>query len=480
MTEQLKVIISAEIDKLKKGMQDARKEISNFKKQYEKASKDVDKYMKQAGEGIKKGLKTASTAIAATGAALIGLGASTAEYRAEQAKLNAAFEAAGSTAKTAQKTYKDLYRVLGDGGQATEAANHLAKLTKEEKALNEWTKICQGVYAEFGVSLPLEGLTEAVNHTAKLGEVQGPLADALEWSGMTVDEFNAKLAECNTESEREALIRETLADIYNDSADIYEKTAAETLKQRDAQALLQEQTAKLGEVIAPLVTAFTEFGTKALSVVVPYIQQLGEKYMPVLQVALEAALEIMGNIFSFIDEYWPIILTVAGVIGGITAAIGLYNAVAAVKAAMAAAEVTTVWGLVTAYAAQAAAVVAACAPYVLIVAAIAAVIAIIVTCIKHWDDIKAAVKNTWQIVKEDTAKFVEQIKTSFNNFKSSIVNTVNNIKQSVLNVFDNIKTGIKTKIASLSSKRINTINRDLSKCFTIYLEYNRLSILLSR
>jgi preprotein translocase SecF subunit len=68
---------------------------------------------------------------------------------------------------------------------------------------------------------------------------------------------------------------------------------------------------------------------------------------------------------------------VAGVVSGIAIAIGLYNAVAAVKAAMDAAQVTTLWGLVAAYAAQAAAMIVAIAPYVLIVAAIAAVIAII-------------------------------------------------------------------------------------------------------
>jgi len=59
--------------------------------------------------------------------------------------------------------------VLGDSGQATEAAGHLAKLTTEEQALAEWTTICEGVYATFGDSLPIESLTEAANETAKTG-----------------------------------------------------------------------------------------------------------------------------------------------------------------------------------------------------------------------------------------------------------------------------------------------------------------------
>ena len=57
------------------------------------------------------------------------------------------------------------------------------------------------------------------NHTAKLGEVQGPLADALEWAGITTDEFNAKLATCSSEQERSALITETLNGLYGEAAD---------------------------------------------------------------------------------------------------------------------------------------------------------------------------------------------------------------------------------------------------------------------
>ena len=82
----------------------------------------------------------------------------------------------------------------------------------------------------------------------------------------------------------------------------------------------------------------------------------------------------------------------AGIITGIVAAIGLYNAVAAIKAAMDAAQVVSLTGLIAVHAAHAVAVMASIGPYLLIVAAIAAVIAIIVLCIKHWDKIKAKIK----------------------------------------------------------------------------------------
>ena len=410
MNEELKVIISAEITKLKQNVNDAKQQISNFKEQVDKASKNVKENFAKIGEGIKNGIKTAATSIAAAGTALIALGASTQEYRNEQAKLVSAFEAAGSSAAVAKDTYNDLYRVLGDGGQATEAANHLVKLTTNEKELSEWTNICKGIYATFGDSLPIEGLTEAANETAKVGQVTGPLADALNWAGISEDKFNESLAACANEQEREALIRKTLNGLYDDAATKFETNNKQVLKQNEAQAKLQETMAKLGEAVAPVVTAFTNFANQALAVVTPYIQELSDKYMPALEEVLGKVSEALGTALNFVIQHKEILAVIGGVIATVVTAIGLYNAVAAVKAAMDAAQVATLGALVTAYAAQAAAMVVAIAPYVAIVAAISAVIAIIVVCIKHWDDIKAAAVKAWEGIKSAWAKAGEWFK----------------------------------------------------------------------
>lgn len=139
----------------------------------EKSLKKTDKTAGGLGGKLLEVGKTAgkfaaglATAAAAAGAALIGVAESTREYRTEQGKLQTAFEVAGHSAETARSTYSALNGVLGDSGQAVEAANHLAKLTKNEEELATWTDICTGVYATFGDSLPIEGLTEAANETA--------------------------------------------------------------------------------------------------------------------------------------------------------------------------------------------------------------------------------------------------------------------------------------------------------------------------
>ena len=167
----------------------------------EKAESNLSKsFVKIGKSALKIGTAMAGAAVA-VGGAMVAIADNTREYRTEMGKLEAAYTTAGHSAEAAKNTYSELAAVLGDTGQAVEASTHLAKLVNNEQDLATWTDICTGVYVTFGASLPIEGLTEAANHTAKVGEVQGALADALEWSGVNVEEFNGQLSECSTEQE---------------------------------------------------------------------------------------------------------------------------------------------------------------------------------------------------------------------------------------------------------------------------------------
>ena len=413
MKEELKVIITAELSKFKKEIDDGKKEIKTFKERVKEAGENVDETMKKAGEGVAKGTKAIAVGATAAVTAMVALVASTKEYRQTQAQLQTAFETAGASAEDAKQTYNDLYRVLGDSGQAGEAAQHLAQLTQNEKDLSQWTNICQGVYATFGASLPIESLTEASNETAKVGTVTGALADALNWAGVSEDAFNEKLAACNSEAEREALIRETLNGLYSDAAAAYEENNASVLAQNEAQASLDESMASLSATLEPMVAQLTTFAAL-----------LAEKLVPHLQ-----------NALAFVQEHIVVLGIIAGVIASVVAAIGLYNAVAAIKAAMDAAQVTTIWGLVAAHAAQAVAAMAALAPYLLIVAAIAAVIAIIVLCIKYWDEIVAAVKTAVEFMGDILTRFATWI---YDNIIAPIADFFVGLWESIVNGFHTV------------------------------------------
>lgn len=390
MNEELKIIISAEIAKFQQNVDKAKKKVKEFIKEGTKDFEALNEEFQKVGNVSKGSLAVMGGAVAGAAAALFALGESTKEYRNQQAMLNTAFQTAGASAETAKETYNGLYRVLGDSGQATEAAQHLAKLTTEEKALSEWTNICQGVYATFGESLPIESLTEAVNHSAKLGEVQGTLADALEWSGVNMDEFNEQLFWCNSESEREKLIRDTLNGVYSEAAANYETNNAAILAQNEEQAKLTDTMASLGEVIEPVKTMLTQLATEVLSELTPHIKEIAEKYGPDIKDVLVKIGEGIGKVIGWLADNWELVSTLAVIIGGISAALTVFSTVMGiVNAVMLASPVT--WIVLG------------------IVAAVAALVAIIVVVIKHWDEIKATTLKVWETIKNAIKTAIDAI-----------------------------------------------------------------------
>lgn len=283
MNEELKIIIKAQTEQAQKNIKAAKEEVEKLGDEgkqssgkFKSAMTAVGNAAKAAGQAVGAAMKAVGAAFVAAGAAMVGLAESTREYRTEQAKLTTAFEAAGASAEDATKTYNGLYRVLGDSGQATEAASHIAQLTQNEQEMAQWTDICQGVYATFGDSLPIESLTEAANETAKVGTVTGSLADALNWAGISEDDFNAKLEACNSEAEREALIRSTLNGVYDEASKGYEENAASILAANEAQAKLTSGLAALGAAVEPVITIFKGFLGDVLQEMAPHLETVSQ------------------------------------------------------------------------------------------------------------------------------------------------------------------------------------------------------------
>ncbi len=236
---------------LLKAAQNAKKAGAQIDSDMLKATRQVIAFKNKAVDGITSFAKTA-VGVGVAGAtalttAFIALDGATEEYRIAQGKLNTAYEAAGYSAQTATQAYRDFYGILGDTDTATEASQLLAKLAQNEQDVSTWTRIAAGVSGTFGDSLPIEGLIEAANETAKVGTVTGTLADALNWAGIMEDDFNTKLAACGSESERNKLIMDTLSGAYEDAATAFYKNNSELVASRNQQSALQEITAGLGE-----------------------------------------------------------------------------------------------------------------------------------------------------------------------------------------------------------------------------------------
>ena len=231
------------------------------------------------GAGVAKGI---AGGIAAIGAAAIGavgaflsLSESTRETRENMNKLETGFTVAGHSAEDATETYKALYGVLGDEGQATEAAAHLAQLANNQEDLSKWTDIATGVYATFGDSLPIENLTEAANETAKTGKITGGLADALNWAGVSEEGFQAQLDATTSEQERQALITETLNGLYSEQSDKFKELNGDIIKAREADAALSQAMAELGAIAEPIMTTLKLLAVDLLENIKPFVELIG-------------------------------------------------------------------------------------------------------------------------------------------------------------------------------------------------------------
>ncbi len=202
------------------------------------------------GNLISSGIQAALNGIKELGSAIWNLDEATEEYRVAQGKLTTAFEAAGYSGEAAQKSYTEFYKILGDTDTAAEASQLLAQLAENEQDITKWTNIAAGVCGTFGDALPIEGLIESANETAKVGQVTGSLADALNWVGISEDEFNEKLAACSGESERNRLIMETLSGTYDEASQAFYRNNEALVASREGQARMDETLAGLGETIS--------------------------------------------------------------------------------------------------------------------------------------------------------------------------------------------------------------------------------------
>ena len=321
------------LDEIASGARDAATGLSEMGDEADDASKQLDDIASSTKAEALSGL---ADNIASVGDSIKGVVEDSKEYLQIMGQLDASSQRLGYTTQQTEQTYTQLYGILGDQQTAATATANLQALGLSQSDLTQMTELAIGAWAQYGDSIPIDSLAEAINETAQVGKVTGTFADALNWAGISEDEFNAKLATTSSESERARMIMEVLKSQGLDKvAAGYRENNSELIKSNEAQAKFDDAMSKLAEKVMPAVTNAMEIAATAVGKIADFFSSLPGPVQKVLTV-LGTLIIVIGAIapaalsaaaaFSMIQvPLLPLIGTIALVVAAVVGLIAIFK-----------------------------------------------------------------------------------------------------------------------------------------------------------
>lgn len=367
----------------------------------------------------------------------LDLSETTEEFRTMQAKLEGAADTFGYNIDFASEKYKQFYEYLGDDQMTTNAVTNLMGLKVSTETLSNLANSAIGVWSAYGDSIPIESLTESMNESAQVAKVTGVLADALNWAGISEDDFNKKLESCNSVQERADAIAQNLNSTYGKSKQKFDELSGSLLESKSAQLELKETQAELGKTLEPVNTALTEMKTQSLQNMKPIVEGVATAFQ---------------NLMKWMKEHQTVVVVLKAVMGGLITTLGLLGSAFAIHAViqLATAAVKKMTKSMTALN-----ITMSVNPILLIVTAIAGLIVAFISLwnncegfrnfwINLWENIKKAAGSAIQGIKDF---FVKTIPEAFENFKQKCSDTI----QAVGEFFAKLPETIRKKLSEIIS-----------------------------
>lgn len=280
-----------------------KQELKELTDAQEKQGKSADGIAGKLAKGLGAGIAAVgATAVGAVGG-FLSLAEGTREYRQGLNQLETAFGRVGFSAEETYEAFNYFGSVLGDTRKAQETMLVLGQLVDTEKELESWTDTLTGVYATYGEAIPLESMSEALVLASKQAVAEGGLADALEWGGVNLEDFNAKLASLNSDEERSAYIQETLNGLYGEAAENYKELNKDVLDASTAQTNLEHAMAKLGAVAEPIMTMLKNSFAGFLSALEPAVKLMGEGLKEAFEGSADGAKKFAEGLTGIVDTF---------------------------------------------------------------------------------------------------------------------------------------------------------------------------------
>lgn len=333
--------LASEITRLSEDLQANKIKMADADDAADKLSRALDKTEKEAEDASKgftlmdgvlsnvfaNGISAATGKVTEFVGSLFELGDATEEYRSMMAKVEGSANSFGYSVGFAKDQYKEFYSYVKDDQMATNAITNLMGMKVSTEAVSNAADASIAVWSAYGDSIPIEGLTEAINESAIVGQVTASLADTINWAkrsnedwtaamaGHTEaqkafnkaiaegenqeDAYSAALAACSSTQERAELIAQTLNKTYGKSKQTYDNLAGSLIDANKAELELKETQADLAETLAPLQTEFTRLQNKALKSLSPVIEDVTDDFEGLIEdIDWDGAADVVGDLLE--------------------------------------------------------------------------------------------------------------------------------------------------------------------------------------
>lgn len=259
---------------------------------------DAAATVKDKAAGIADTFGPISTAAAGVGAAAFATVPATEELREGLSRLDTNAAQNAVSVEAARAAWKEFAIQSGETDSAIEATSNLLQAGFTESNLQRAVMGLAGAAQRFPDTLKVESLADSLQETLATGEAAGQFSELLSRLGVNVENFNAGLATCTTEAEKQNYVLHMLSEQgLNASYVAWKVNNEEMLAGKEASLELQMSMAELAEKLLPLITSATEALTNFLN----WFNDLPES----AQIA-------MGGMLAFVAAIAPMANAVSG------------------------------------------------------------------------------------------------------------------------------------------------------------------------
>lgn len=383
---------------------------------------NVGKEMQGVGEKVQSfGGKMSSAVTTKVVAGMAAVTEGTRELRGDLARLEVNAEQAGKTLDDMSGYMTRIVGVTGEVDSSVEGLSNLLAAGLSDEGFAQTMDALSGAAIKFSDTLKFEGIADGLQETLATGAAAGSFAELLERSGLVLDDFNAGLTTAIANGEQENYILQTLAstglaDFYN----AYREGNPDLVEMAEAQYHLQEELAKIGELLDPIAAKVVEF---AASILEKFNELSPETQNFILIIAgIAAAVGPVIVVLGSLITHFGTILTVAP---------KLVSGLGLVKTAVAA-----IGGPVT-----------------IVMAVITALILKLVHTYNTSEEFRDKVNAAFQSVRETVAAVVTAVSTKIKEF----INIGKNVAQGLYKGISETKTWLLKKVKEWCGSILNSI-----------------------